>query len=411
MEHEQPIEEVTSGRDLIRLLRNLIFEDCNKNYWQQLTAESQHDILQLATQIGLGPLCYYYLRQNNIILPNNAPVNHNLFLAGSAMALQRQAQLKKIINLFDQQRIDVVLLKGAWTAEFLYPHPALRTMHDIDLLLMADDEASANKLVRANGYVPYAGEYDGPKHLPTLVPVNNRGLAIELHHDISNRSVQFSAERLWQYSEPCEVTGLKTRVFIPEMLLLHHCLHMVEEYFGNGIKNITEAAFMIDKKIFDTEKLLNLADELKLSATLALSIAVVEQLYGLTMPLIADKLPRVPDEIVNHACQLICDNNSEIDKTSAMLSRECGSRNFFSKAGFILGRALLSPAQIAGIYNCNKYSLKLPFCYLHRIFKYAVSVPKAWMPHHQTGESADAYEIGQRQRKMIDFCKIDNYRG
>ncbi|MCF6174128.1 MAG: nucleotidyltransferase family protein [Victivallaceae bacterium] len=338
-------------------------------------------------------------------------MNNQLFLTGTAMALPRQAQLKNLINLLEQEKIETVILKGAWTAEILYPHPALRTMHDIDILLMPNDEIPAYKIIKKNGYVPYAGEYDGPKHLPSLVPLNNRGLAVELHHDISSRSDRFTAERLWEYSEPCKIAGIEARVFIPEMLFLHHCLHMVEEYFGNGIKNVTETAFMIDKKLFDAGKLFKLADELELSATLALSLAVVEQLFGISIPFMPEKLPQVPHAILINACHLICNNNSKLDKTSAMLSRECCNRDFFSKIGFLLKRAFRPPAQIAGMYDCSKYSPKLPFYYLHRIFKYAVSVPEAWLSGQQTGKNSTAHEIGQYQRKIIDFCKIDNYHG
>ena len=400
----------TSGSQLIMLLRKLIFADDGKIYWQNLSVEQQHKILQLAAQSGLGPLTYYYFRQHSIILDNNSPVNHQLFLSGTAMALQRQAQLKTIINLLDQAKIATLLLKGAWTAEFLYPHPALRMMHDIDILIMPEAEQNAYKIIKAAGFKPYAGEYDGPKHLPTLVPENNRGLAIELHHDISNRSEQFKSEQLWQYSEMRDIAGIKTRVFNPEMLLLHHCLHMVEEYFGNGIKNIIEAAFMIDRNMFELDKLLKISNELNLNSTLALSLAVVKQLFSITLPGASEKLPQVPIDILNHACQLICDKSETVDKTSTMLVRECENRPLISKAGFLIGRAFIHPAQIAGMYGCSKYSFKLPFYYLHRIIKYASAVPETWQAPHQDDAKQKARKIGQQQRNVINFCKIDNYK-
>ena len=405
----QQIEQ-TSGEQLIKLLRNLIFEANNQKIWQEFDQEQQHDILLLAAQSGLGPLIYYYLRQHEIVLDNDSPVNHQLFLTGTAMALQRQAQLKTIINLLDQANIETLLLKGAWTAEFLYPHPALRMMHDIDILIKPEAEKVAYKLIKATGYTPYAGEYDGPKHLPSLVPTNNRGLAIELHHDISNSSDLFKAKQLWQYSELREITGIKTRVFAPEMLLLHHCLHMVEEYFGNGIKNITEAAFMINKNLFDLDKLLKITAELKLDATLALSLAVIEQLFGITLAGANQKLPQVPVEIIDHSCNLICDKSVSYDKTSAMLVRECENRTLFSKIAFLIGRAFIHPAQIAGMYGCSKYSIKLPFYYLHRIMKYASAVPETWQVPQQDDAKLKSRKIGQHQRDLINFCKIGNYK-
>jgi hypothetical protein len=401
----------SSGEQLILLFRQLIFTDHDKTGLQDFSIEQQHKILQLATQSGLGPLTYYYFRQHNIILDAANPVNHQLFLSGTAMALQRQAQLKTILKLLEQEAIEVLLLKGAWTAELLYPHPALRMMHDIDMLVMPEVEQRAYKLIKAQGYTPYAGEYDGPKHLPSLIPPKNHGLAIELHHDISTRSDKFNAKKLWEYSEIHEFYGIKVRVFIPEMLLLHHCLHMVEEYFGNGIKNITEAAFIIDKNLCELDKLLKLAATLNLTETLALSLAIVEKLFGITLPNAATQLPTIPPQILEDACSLICDKDIVIDKTSTMLSRECEERSLLSKVGFLIGRAFIHPAQIAGMYGCHKYSLKLPFYYLHRIVKYARSVPEAFSEQRQSGNNAMAHKIGKQQREIIDFCKINNYYG
>lgn len=398
----------SSGARLIKLLRYLIFEPDSENYWSKMSVAKQNEVLNLAIQTGTGSLCYYFLRENEIVLDDSRPLNPKFFLASSAMALQRQAQLKTILTLFEHEKIGTIILKGAWSAEFLYPHPALRTMHDIDILLMPKSEKNAYQLIKNNGYTPYAGEYNGPKHLPTLVPIN-RGLAVELHHDISGRSNRFTAEQLWQYSELIEISGVKTRAFNREMFFLHHCLHMIEEYFGNGIKNIMEAAFIVNQQLFDIAKLLKLADHLGLSSVLALSLAVVQKLFGIGIPAPLDQLPRVPDSIIDKACRLIIDRGDAIDNTSTMLSRECRNRAFLSKIGFLLHRTCLSPVQLAGMYGCSKYSPKLPFYYLHRIMKYATSVPELWLPPAQTETKLRSQEIGRYQHEMLDFCKIDNY--
>jgi hypothetical protein len=96
-----------NGNDnLIKLLRYLIFETNSENCWLKLNSEEQNNVLHLAIQTGTGALCYYYLRENNIVLDNNSPLNSKVFLASSAMSLQRQVQLKTIVTLLDHEKIN-----------------------------------------------------------------------------------------------------------------------------------------------------------------------------------------------------------------------------------------------------------------------------------------------------------------
>jgi len=53
------------------------------------------------------------------------------------------AQLRKVLQVFCQEKVPVIVLKGALLAELVYQHIGLRTMDDVDLLVSKQDLGKA----------------------------------------------------------------------------------------------------------------------------------------------------------------------------------------------------------------------------------------------------------------------------
>ncbi|MCB1319977.1 MAG: nucleotidyltransferase family protein, partial [Leptospiraceae bacterium] len=65
--------------------------------------------------------------------------------------------LDRVLKVLDAANISVVLLKGLYYAEHLYPGPALRPTQDIDLLVSARDFARAVMALQTSGWKLLAG--------------------------------------------------------------------------------------------------------------------------------------------------------------------------------------------------------------------------------------------------------------
>ena len=106
-------------------------------------------------------------------------------------ALKARAELAETTARLEAAGFAPIALKGAWLAWHAYPHPALRPLRDLDLLLTPDTVIPAFRHLVAQGYTPpEAQEFlleDAvrlDKHMPPLT--SPRGITIELH------------QRLWE---------------------------------------------------------------------------------------------------------------------------------------------------------------------------------------------------------------------
>lgn len=68
-------------------------------------------------------------------------------------ALRLQHALIDLKRIWGKAEIPFFALKGAWLAQHIYLHPALRPMRDIDVLVRANQAAHAYAVLLDNGYV------------------------------------------------------------------------------------------------------------------------------------------------------------------------------------------------------------------------------------------------------------------
>jgi len=103
------------------------------------------------------------------------------------LALRQTTDLANTVALLCAEGFAPLALKGAWLCRHAYPHPALRPMRDIDLLLDHASVIPAFEHLRTAGYelcappelsLPDLVRID--KHLPPLISPG--GTTIELHH-------------------------------------------------------------------------------------------------------------------------------------------------------------------------------------------------------------------------------------
>ncbi|WP_438951328.1 nucleotidyltransferase family protein [Porticoccus sp.] len=163
----------------------------------------------------------------------------------------RTHQLEKVVNLFAQQAIPVMALKGVGLADY-YPQRTLRSMADMDLLVAREHHARALKLLLQNGW---AHEYADLKRKGTV----HRFFGLDPNHgvqlvhpqsdvklDLHRRLGSYTSDRLTQlaWAQPAHsaATGLLKPARPIELFMV--VLHAVMGNFEDNLNWLVDLAKM-----------------------------------------------------------------------------------------------------------------------------------------------------------------------
>ena len=139
-------------------------------------------------------------------------------------AMKRNA-LKSMAQSLRTSGIDTLLLKGSSIGEQYYPHPSLRPMADCDLLIPHEDRAKAMAVLAGAGWLNVSGKSDSHHHSCDFYRREFPTLHTELHWR-SGTQAKLSEDRLaWAQSREIMFEGIPSRVFRPEIEIIHACRH------------------------------------------------------------------------------------------------------------------------------------------------------------------------------------------
>ena len=120
--------------------------------------------------------------------------------------------------------LHVIALKGAALAESVYPSPALRHSHDIDLLICEEELELAESVTAGIGFqrvVPSQPSYIASRHY-----IHDSGLPLDLHPGLFTvgpyNEVEAGAR---DRAEPCIILSVSVYQLCPADQLLHVCAH------------------------------------------------------------------------------------------------------------------------------------------------------------------------------------------
>lgn len=223
-----------------------------------LTGHSDHfrwdALFETALKWNIAPMLYQLLksRPNLPVLP---PVPDDIFRAIEAAYIKTHmvnqtnfSELANIVKAFAASDIEVLLLKGAHLAPFVYKDIGIRWMSDIDILIKKEDFNEAHNQLSEMGYeYPDMGtdvwdDFGRRKELRNKEAViewyktdhmhlnyyHPKGIQnLELHWGIARSASPFAidAKGLWERSTKEHLNGAAVWVLSPEDLLLHLCLH------------------------------------------------------------------------------------------------------------------------------------------------------------------------------------------
>jgi hypothetical protein len=201
-----------------------------------LAGLSPGDWDQLLNQVerhGLAPLFEHRLRSVCPGFPIPGEYSPRLKKAvhiGVGRSLRISDDLSRMLEMLAAAGIPVIVLKGAHLASLVYQRFEFRQMKDVDLLVSVADLQRTADILEQLGYAPVE-EFDPrsirgrAQHLPLFT--RDGAVPVEVHWQIERPSSPYRVdlEGLWARAKPARVAGAGVRVFSPEDLLLHTCLH------------------------------------------------------------------------------------------------------------------------------------------------------------------------------------------
>ena len=145
--------------------------------------------------------------------------------------MRNQQWIKKNIELFNKEKIPVILLKGAAFSGTIYPSNTPRVGVDIDLLVTGDNfKATCKQLCKSMNPVLLSSERVATHDSlfeRVFTPKNDLGPTVEIHRGLTNPSIfNIDEQKLWAASKKHPAYNSKLiRILSPEDTLLHLAVH------------------------------------------------------------------------------------------------------------------------------------------------------------------------------------------
>lgn len=253
--------------------------------WEALLAE--------ATLHWCTPLLYRTLAPHRQALGVSPAVWRRfkrIYLIARARARRSEAVLAPVLTAFATAGLPVIVLKGLYLSQHVYPDPATRPMTDVDLLVRRADLAAAAGILEACGFrqiaeAPSVQTHPDRHHLEGYWPPN--GPPIELHYDLAvpTQLPDIDLDRLWRRARPARICGTDVLVLSPEDTLLHLCIHAaLNHLFGVKLLSLCDIPLLLHHEGLDWPLFWQQARSWKASRSAALTLALVRDRLGYPLP-------------------------------------------------------------------------------------------------------------------------------
>jgi len=216
---------------------------------EKLRAVDWESLVQFAVRQSVAPLLYHRLKTVYTSVNIPARLKHKLQKAYLASGMQNTclySELSKIIKAFQNEKLPVIVLKGAHLAQNVYGDITLRSMSDVDILVRKTDLLKAEEKLLEMGYSSSrVKEIEvvcaKSQHIPPVTKPG--GLSIEIHWTIESPTSPFTidVDGLWKRAQPAMIAGVEVLVLSPEDFLLHLCLHSAyHHFFELGLRSLCD---------------------------------------------------------------------------------------------------------------------------------------------------------------------------
>lgn len=206
-----------------------------------------------------------------------------------AVDILQHTELTRLLKIFHEHSVDVLLLKGSFLKNHVYENPALRPMEDIDLLIRKKDSARVLLLLSPLGYKDInAGRFFAEEERGVVELVRQEEhftYLLDLHTELVNlpgmRSVMnIPVEFVWDDAREISIDGIPCYAMSPEVLLLYLCYHETVHHSLQGATWHSDSREVLRRYAddFSRERFLHFASQFRMNnvAWLALKKTGIE---------------------------------------------------------------------------------------------------------------------------------------
>ena len=250
--------DIDSSDDLKHLILDML--STTRRVEISRTASLSHTewdaIGHMARQHRLGPILHQQSEAHGSdwVIPEEMRTQWAQSFRQSAFnALLIRKTLLKIDHILGTSSFDYAALKGAWLAHKAYPHPALRPMRDVDIIVAPQHVLTVFHLLESEGFFldtgsvrPKEPAQTQDKHLPRLYDAQT-GIPVEVHSRLVDHADQDSVA-LNQIDALLKRTVRAGGVnyLNPTDTLLHLVVHAVYAHqFNNGPLAFNDIATLV----------------------------------------------------------------------------------------------------------------------------------------------------------------------
>lgn len=383
-----------------------------------LTQEDWQAVLEEGEQRGLALVLYARLRAagSDGLVP--AWVMERLrqtYLTATARNMVMLHHAEKILKGLKERDIKVIVLKGLYLVEHVYPQIGLRIFSDLDLLVRKERLAETLRLMQSLGYRlstwydPGAQNTD-IKHLPPLEKPDHP--TIELHWTILEEDEPFTidVEGLWQRAEQANVAGVEALALDLEDLLLHLSMHFTYQHrLRAGLRNLYDIAEVLRQNAdqVDWQKLIGKAREWGIERVTWLTFRLLGEITGVAVPeqVMCALMPEPPTEevLAGALAQVLSDGRTNVALTPDLAALPVAG--FFAKMKLLLQRVFIPRRALAREYDINPNSPGIYGYYLVRLRdlwrRYARSGWRLLTGEAEALAGADAEQENARLREWM----------
>lgn len=422
-------EALASGDEGVTAPRRNCVVDASSIEWGR--------VFETALQWNVAPMLYRLIKDQPDLL-NASNIPDDVFINIKAAYIKTYmvnktnfAELFKIVKGLTAAGVQVILLKGAHLAQFVYQDIGLRWMADIDILIRGDDLERAGRILVGMGY-EYPDlelavwdnfgekkevrdkeaviEWYKTNHMHLIYCNPNAIQGLELHWGIARRASPFTIDidGLWERARAKDVNGVKLWVLSPEDLLLHLSFH--DSYCHHlklfGLRPYCDVAAVVRRfsRQIDWEQVQARACEWGIRKYLYLTLRLSRELLGTEVPV--DFLQAIRDRT--------CNDKIILEAKRRILGKEIGKTAFrgmvypseihtfnpdaglFKKIGFFLKRIPISREEIASRYSLPASSRRICLYYLVRFASLLFSYTRVYIPYFW-------YRLRQGQNHCAEF--------
>lgn len=354
----------------------------------------QEEMCRCAEDFGLGAFFYFYLAKEDGCLPEAWREKWKERFRGlAAGSLQKEMYRAEIEKLCEKLDMKFVPLKG-WAVAPFYPHPALRNMSDLDVLLNRED---AEKLyAHLLGKNWRKNEYSTSlHHLPMLTsPGGGKSpVGLEIHFYLDRRNAENGVEPMRDAVFP----GGGRRGELPAALMLGALLEHAEisSWKQSSIKTLTDAVFLLRKHVIPRSEWEVFRERYHWRTDPDWLFGAFPEIFER----MSDRLPGWPREETDkaQALRLILLHHPELVGENHALVSESGfaGRPLREKAAFVLRGMRVSPRTIRYKYHLRPDAkLALPYYYFVDYFRKAATLFRAGLrPDGKRAALAEALRV------------------